>query len=314
MHFPVHRQSCDQQPCLTQSLIFLLLNPLNSPIYWHFFKKVLLPLKKILSCCPCFQLSAAKLPLSPAEFVSKEALQKTRRIPPQSAGPAGCRRCSPNWPGKSCGTVHFSWPRSRGKAEGQMDERAGKGAVWFERFPKLHNKILRGGCGNTSSPARRDGPASLDVPGITAGLQSVLGGGAGFPAFTPSILALMSFLHFPPALHRGTGRRLVQPPWDRAVVVLTTLHRTFTSQCLLLEKKSQAAILVSPRNHHQLLVLPGAKENLEGGCTPTLGIRGLWPVRPGLVWCHCTTAVQDGTGRMSADGDLNTLPDFGVEK
>lgn len=139
-------------------------------------------------------------------------------------------------------------------------------------------------------------------------------GGAGFPAFTPSILALMSFLRFPPALHRGTGRRLVQPPWDRAVVVLTTLHRTFTSQCLLLEKKSQAAILVSPRNHHQVLVLPGAKEKLEGGCTPTLGIRGLQPVRPGLVWCHCTTAVQDGTGRMSADGDLNTLPDFWVEK
>lgn len=67
-----------------------------------------------------------------------------------------------------------------------MDERAGKGAVWFERFPKLHNKILRGGCGNTSSPACRDGPASLDVPGITAGLQSVLGGLVFQPLHLPS--------------------------------------------------------------------------------------------------------------------------------
>lgn len=64
--------------------------------------------EKILFCCPCFQLSAAKLPLSPVEFVPKEALQKADGIHPQSADPAGCSWCSPKWPGKSCGTVPFS--------------------------------------------------------------------------------------------------------------------------------------------------------------------------------------------------------------
>ena len=83
-----------------------------------FFKKSLTASEKILFCCPCFQLSAAKLLLSPVEFVSEEALQKTHMIRLWTAGPAGCSRRSLKWPGKSCGTPPFRWPCSREKAEG----------------------------------------------------------------------------------------------------------------------------------------------------------------------------------------------------
>lgn len=136
--------------------------------------------KKNLFCCLCFQLPSAKLPLFPAEFMSEETLQKSHRIHPQSAGPAGCSRCSPKWPGKSCGTVPFIWPCSRGKNKVQMDGRGGKGVVWFDGFPKLPNKIIRGGYGNTSFPACRDRPTSANVSSVTgcrAGLQSGVGGG-----------------------------------------------------------------------------------------------------------------------------------------
>lgn len=63
-HFPVCRQSCGQQPCLTQPLVFLLLKPHSSPVYWHILGKSFTASEKILFCCPCFQLSAAKLLLN----------------------------------------------------------------------------------------------------------------------------------------------------------------------------------------------------------------------------------------------------------
>lgn len=85
-----------------------LKTPQLSHLLTYFKKKFYCLWKKILFCCPCFQLSAAKLLLSPVAFVSKQALQRTHRTHPWSTGLVGCSWYSLKWPGKSFRTIPFS--------------------------------------------------------------------------------------------------------------------------------------------------------------------------------------------------------------
>lgn len=102
-----------------------------------------------------------------------------------------------------------------------------------------------------------------------------------FPVFTPSILSLhvispFSFCFTP----RGQeARAATLCHWDHAMVVLTTLYRTFISQCHLLETRARLT-QTSSRTHHQLWPCLGLERSV--GVAPHLG--GLQPVWPILLW------------------------------
>lgn len=291
--------------------VWLSLSSHNSPIYWHFFKKVLLPLKKSCSvvlasrflqqscCCLQQNFCPRRHCRKPVGFVLGQQVQLDTASAPW------------NGLGKAVGLSPSAGPAPGEKPKARWMRELAKELFGLMVFPNFIIKSLEVVVA-THPPLH----AGMDQPAWMrpASLDAQQGGWfCSLYTFhlSPDVIPPFSSC-FPSRCGQEASAATLRR-WDHAVDVLTTLHCTFISQCPLLERR--------PRLPPWFLQGPTTScwphlglERSVGAAPHPGGVRGLQLVWPGLLWCHCTTALQDGTGRMSSDGDLNMLSDFWVEK